>query len=149
MFQVHRGIKGVVRDKDTEAGIAGAVIKVEDIDHHIRAGTVTTVGGDGAVEGVLTSSGVPPPSAAGGDYWRLLNPGEYRVTAAADGYSPSSRTCYVMYDHHPTICDLRLARIPKRTPTRILRRGEKLMRLRRRKQRVTSRVPTKRRPPPK
>lgn len=37
-FQVHRGIKGVVRDKDTEGGIAGAVIKVDDIDHHIRSG---------------------------------------------------------------------------------------------------------------
>ncbi len=39
-FQVHRGIKGVVRDKDTEAGIADAIIKVDDIDHHIRSGTV-------------------------------------------------------------------------------------------------------------
>lgn len=40
VLQVHRGIKGVVRDKDTDDGIAGAVIKVEDIDHHIRSGTV-------------------------------------------------------------------------------------------------------------
>ncbi len=40
VFQVHRGIKGVVRDKDTEAGIADAIIKVDDIDHHIRSGTV-------------------------------------------------------------------------------------------------------------
>ncbi|CAG04706.1 unnamed protein product, partial [Tetraodon nigroviridis] len=63
MEQVHRGIKGVVRDKDTGGGIAGAVIQVDDIDHHIR-------------------------SAAGGDFWRLLNPGEYRVTAAADRLQP-------------------------------------------------------------
>lgn len=28
----------MVRDKDTEDGIAGAVIKVDDIDHHIRSG---------------------------------------------------------------------------------------------------------------
>uniref|UniRef100_A0A3B4Z592 Probable carboxypeptidase X1 n=1 Tax=Stegastes partitus TaxID=144197 RepID=A0A3B4Z592_9TELE len=40
MEQVHRGIKGVVRDKDTEAGIADAIIKVDDIDHHIRSGTI-------------------------------------------------------------------------------------------------------------
>lgn len=40
VLQVHRGIKGVVRDKDTDDGIAGAVIKVEDIDHHIRSGAV-------------------------------------------------------------------------------------------------------------
>uniref|UniRef100_A0A3Q0T1B8 Carboxypeptidase X, M14 family member 1 n=1 Tax=Amphilophus citrinellus TaxID=61819 RepID=A0A3Q0T1B8_AMPCI len=65
MEQVHRGIKGVVRDKDTGAGIADAIIKVDDIDHHIR-------------------------SVADGDYWRLLNPGEYRVTATAEGYLPSS-----------------------------------------------------------
>lgn len=39
-FQVHRGIKGVVRDKDTEAGIPDAIIKVDDIDHHIRSGTI-------------------------------------------------------------------------------------------------------------
>lgn len=38
-LQVHRGIKGVVRDKDTEAGVADAVIKVDDIDHHIRSGS--------------------------------------------------------------------------------------------------------------
>lgn len=38
VLQVHRGIKGVVRDKDSDDGIAGAVIEVEDIDHHIRSG---------------------------------------------------------------------------------------------------------------
>uniref|UniRef100_A0A4W6CAL5 Carboxypeptidase X, M14 family member 1 n=1 Tax=Lates calcarifer TaxID=8187 RepID=A0A4W6CAL5_LATCA len=63
MEQVHRGIKGVVRDKDTEAGIADAIIKVDDIDHHIR-------------------------SVADGDYWRLLNPGEYRVTGQRRGILP-------------------------------------------------------------
>ncbi|XP_077434178.1 putative carboxypeptidase X1 isoform X2 [Vanacampus margaritifer] len=88
MEQVHRGIKGVVRDKDTEAGISDAVIQVEDIDHHIR-------------------------SAAAGDYWRLLNPGEYRVTASAAGYLPSSRFCTVMYDYFPTVCDFRLGKEPR------------------------------------
>lgn len=38
LYQVHRGIKGVIRDKDTDAGIADAIIKVDDIDHHIRSG---------------------------------------------------------------------------------------------------------------
>lgn len=33
----------MVRDKDTEGGIAGAVIKVDDIDHHIRSGGVGPV----------------------------------------------------------------------------------------------------------
>ncbi|KAI3367110.1 hypothetical protein L3Q82_008175 [Scortum barcoo] len=37
MEQVHRGIKGVVRDKMTKQGIADAIIKVEDHDHDIRS----------------------------------------------------------------------------------------------------------------
>uniref|UniRef100_A0A3Q0SYE8 Carboxypeptidase X, M14 family member 1 n=1 Tax=Amphilophus citrinellus TaxID=61819 RepID=A0A3Q0SYE8_AMPCI len=101
MEQVHRGIKGVVRDKDTGAGIADAIIKVDDIDHHIR-------------------------SVADGDYWRLLNPGEYRVTATAEGYLPSSRTCQVMYDHYPTICDFRLTKVPKQRLKELLAKGGKL-----------------------
>ncbi|XP_074505132.1 putative carboxypeptidase X1 isoform X2 [Sebastes fasciatus] len=101
MEQVHRGIKGVVRDKDTEAGIADAIIKVDDIDHHIR-------------------------SVTDGDYWRLLNPGEYRVTASAEGYIPSSRTCQVMYDHYPTICDFRLTKMPQQRIKDILAKGGKL-----------------------
>lgn len=38
LFQVHRGIKGVIRDKDTKHGIANAIVKVEDLDHDIRSG---------------------------------------------------------------------------------------------------------------
>ncbi|XP_054647833.1 probable carboxypeptidase X1 isoform X2 [Dunckerocampus dactyliophorus] len=101
MEQVHRGIKGIVRDKDTDAGIADAIIKVDDIDHHIR-------------------------SATDGDYWRLLNPGEYKVTASAEGYLPSSRTCQVMYDYFPTICDFRLTKMPKQRIKEILEKGGKL-----------------------
>ncbi|KAF5900933.1 putative carboxypeptidase X1, partial [Clarias magur] len=37
MEQVHRGIKGVIRDKDTKRGIANAIIRVEDLDHDIRS----------------------------------------------------------------------------------------------------------------
>ncbi|XP_009883935.1 PREDICTED: probable carboxypeptidase X1 [Charadrius vociferus] len=38
MEQVHRGIKGVVRDRDTEQGIANAIISVDGINHDIRTG---------------------------------------------------------------------------------------------------------------
>ncbi|XP_005726638.1 probable carboxypeptidase X1 isoform X1 [Pundamilia nyererei] len=128
MEQVHRGIKGVVRDKDTGAGIADAVIKVDDINHHIR-------------------------SVADGDYWRLLNPGEYRVTATAEGYFPSSRTCQVMYDHYPTICDFRLTKMPKERLKELLMKGGKLPKdlqlrlrqLRMRKLRVTTKAINRRR----
>jgi len=36
--QVHRGIKGVVRDGDTEQGIANAIISVDGINHDVRTG---------------------------------------------------------------------------------------------------------------
>ncbi|XP_029367965.1 probable carboxypeptidase X1 isoform X2 [Echeneis naucrates] len=128
MEQVHRGIKGVIRDKDTEAGIPDAVIKVDDIDHHIR-------------------------SASDGDYWRLLNPGEYKVTVSAEGYSPSSRTCQVMYDYYPTICDFQLTKMPKQRLQEILAKGGKipkdlqlrLRQLRLRKLRVTTKAINQRR----
>ncbi|CAL8358205.1 unnamed protein product [Merluccius merluccius] len=101
MEQVHRGIRGVVRDKDTETGIPDAIIKVDDIDHHIR-------------------------SVSGGDYWRLLNPGEYRVTASAEGYVPSRRTCRVMHYHFPTVCDFLLTRTPQRRGQDPLKTGAKV-----------------------
>ncbi|XP_062331810.1 probable carboxypeptidase X1 isoform X2 [Osmerus eperlanus] len=101
MEQVHRGLKGVIRDKDTEAGIADAIVKVDDIDHHIR-------------------------SVADGDYWRLLNPGDYEVTVSAEGYYPSTRTCRVHYEHYPTICDFRLAKTPKQRLREILAKGGKI-----------------------
>ncbi|MEQ2214391.1 hypothetical protein XENOCAPTIV_004752, partial [Xenoophorus captivus] len=43
LTQVHRGIKGVIRDKITKQGIANAVIKVEDHDHDIRSGEYKVV----------------------------------------------------------------------------------------------------------
>ena len=36
--QVHRGIKGVVKDKMSKRGIGDALIKVEDHEHDIRSG---------------------------------------------------------------------------------------------------------------
>lgn len=38
-LQVHRGIKGVVRDSDTEQGIPNAIISVDGINHDVRTGT--------------------------------------------------------------------------------------------------------------
>lgn len=68
-------------------------------------------GGAGAWEQGLLGSWVFPASAAsGGDYWRILNPGEYRVTAQAEGYTPSAKTCNVDYDIGATQCNFILAR---------------------------------------
>uniref|UniRef100_A0A8V5GD27 Carboxypeptidase X1 n=1 Tax=Melopsittacus undulatus TaxID=13146 RepID=A0A8V5GD27_MELUD len=85
MEQVHRGIKGVVRDGDTEEGIANAIISVDGINHDVR-------------------------TASHGDYWRLLNPGEYEVTARAEGYGAATRRCRVPFENVPTPCGFRLYR---------------------------------------
>ncbi|XP_043919218.1 probable carboxypeptidase X1 isoform X1 [Protopterus annectens] len=101
MEQVHRGIKGVVRDKDTEEGIPDAIISVDGINHDVR-------------------------SAVDGDYWRLLNPGEYEVTVKAEGYIPVTKMCRVNFEDQPTICDFRLSKTPKQRLREILARGEKI-----------------------
>ncbi|KAM4810456.1 LOW QUALITY PROTEIN: putative carboxypeptidase X1 [Rhinophrynus dorsalis] len=101
MEQVHRGVKGVVRDKDTEQGIADAVIVVDGLNHDIR-------------------------TAPDGDYWRLLNPGEYDITAKAEGYHPSTKPCHVSYENHATICDFYISKTPKQRLRELLAKGGKL-----------------------
>uniref|UniRef100_A0A671Q7E6 Inactive carboxypeptidase-like protein X2 n=1 Tax=Sinocyclocheilus anshuiensis TaxID=1608454 RepID=A0A671Q7E6_9TELE len=48
--------------------------------------------------------------SAAGDFWRLLNPGEYRVTARADGYSSQTRLCIVGYDANASPCSFTLTK---------------------------------------
>ncbi|CAF1279483.1 unnamed protein product, partial [Adineta ricciae] len=57
----HLGIKGFIRDAETQTGISGALIQVEGILHQVR-------------------------SVQHGAYWRLLMPGSYNVTITAAGY---------------------------------------------------------------
>ncbi|XP_073675355.1 uncharacterized protein aebp1b [Garra rufa] len=82
MAQVHRGIKGVVKDKEGNP-IFNATVSVEGVNHDVRTGD-------------------------SGDYWRLLNPGEYRVTARAEGFSPFSRLCVVGFEAGATLCNFEL-----------------------------------------
>ncbi|XP_078421659.1 inactive carboxypeptidase-like protein X2 isoform X2 [Cetorhinus maximus] len=82
MEQIHRGIKGFVRDLDGNA-IANATVSVEGINHDML-------------------------TANDGDYWRILNPGDYRVTVKAQGYAPSTRVCHVGYENEATQCNFNL-----------------------------------------
>ena len=67
--EVHKGVKGFVRDKEGLA-ISNAIIKIKGRDHDI---TVTEEG----------------------EYWRLLVPGEYQLSASAPGYTSLSKNIVV------------------------------------------------------
>ncbi|XP_063781503.1 probable carboxypeptidase X1 [Pseudophryne corroboree] len=123
MEQVHRGIKGVVRDKDTEKGVPDAIIVVDGINHDIR-------------------------TAVDGDYWRLLNPGDYEVTAKAEGYHPSTKSCHVSYEDRATICDFYISKTPKQRLKELMAKGGKppkelLLRLRQQRYRLLKSRSTK------
>ena len=50
------------------------------------------------------------PEAPGGDYWRLLNPGEYQVTVRAEGFTSMTKLCVVGYEAGATACSFNLAK---------------------------------------
>lgn len=66
------------------------------------------------------------PPAADGDYWRLMNPGEYKVVVWAEGYFPSMRRCHVGMEPHPTICDFTLTKTPIQRLKEIRAKGGKI-----------------------
>ena len=59
--EVHKGVKGLIKDEEGSA-VSKAKIKVVGIDHDITA-------------------------TEEGEYWRLLVPGEYQLSASASGYT--------------------------------------------------------------
>ncbi|XP_078404147.1 carboxypeptidase D-like isoform X1 [Cetorhinus maximus] len=69
--QVHKGVKGFVLDATNRKGIYNATIIVAEVNHPVR-------------------------SAKDGDYWRLLVPGVYKITASALGYIPMTRNVTVV-----------------------------------------------------
>lgn len=81
--QVHQGIKGMVLDENSN-NLTGAVISVTGINHDVTSGEH-------------------------GDYFRLLLPGTYSVTAKAPGYDPKTVTVTVG-PAGPTVVDFQLKR---------------------------------------
>ena len=69
-FQAKKGVKGFVKDAETKNTIEGAIITVDDRPHDVR-------------------------SHSSGDYFRLLLPGTYALTARKDGYKPIQKTVVV------------------------------------------------------
>ncbi|XP_069773839.1 LOW QUALITY PROTEIN: inactive carboxypeptidase-like protein X2 [Narcine bancroftii] len=116
MEQIHRGLKGFVRDLDGNP-IANATVSIEGINHN-----------------VLT--------ATDGDYWRILNPGDYRVIVKATGYAPSMRVCHVGYENEATECNFNLRKsnwqriqeimeqYGRKPINMILRRGRRIKKIR-------------------
>ncbi|XP_037124503.1 carboxypeptidase D [Syngnathus acus] len=85
IHQVHYGIKGNVSDIRDGMGIPNATIQVEGIDHNIT-------------------------TAHTGDYWRLLAPGTYSITASAHGYQPVT-TYATVSKNGAEVVDFRLTRL--------------------------------------
>ncbi|NP_001191551.1 carboxypeptidase D precursor [Aplysia californica] len=70
MGEVHKGVRGFITDKQTGMGIFNASVMVDGIEHEIF-------------------------SARDGDFWRLLTPGTYSVSATAPGYDLQTITVRV------------------------------------------------------
>ncbi|XP_070684759.1 carboxypeptidase D [Pempheris klunzingeri] len=85
IHQVHSGVKGTVSDISDGTGIPNATISVEGIDHNIT-------------------------TAPTGDYWRLLTPGTYSITASAHGYK-HVRTYATVTNDGVEVVDFRLTRV--------------------------------------
>ncbi|KAG0715085.1 Carboxypeptidase E [Chionoecetes opilio] len=88
LWQVHTGIKGVTRDALTGQGLPNTLIHVKNVtrinDTHLR---------DDHINHDVTS-------VHDGEYWRLLVPGQYEVTAAAEGHLPLTHSVTVTHAPH-------------------------------------------------
>jgi len=88
MWAAHRGIKGMVRDAATGEGLQGASVHIRNITREDR---FTRRNSD--IDHDVTS-------ARGGDYWRLLTPGEYEVIVEAEGFEPQAKLVEVVDPTH-------------------------------------------------
>jgi carboxypeptidase E len=91
MWMGHSGVKGVVVDAFTNAPISNAVIHVKNITRVSKGGQRKNADIDHDITSVHD-----------GDYWRLLTPGEYEITAIKAGYEPETKLVEVTENGHHT-----------------------------------------------
>ena len=82
MRETHRGIKGFITDTNGRP-VVGAIVKIDGIEHSVK-------------------------SATHGDYWRLLLPGTYSITAEADGYHSVTHHRVSVAQDNPTVVNFTL-----------------------------------------
>jgi hypothetical protein len=87
MWMAHMGVKGTVTDESTGKAIPNALIQTTNVPRI----------GKGQRRSDLINHDVT--SVHDGDYWRLLTPGEYEITASAEGYEPSTKLVEVNMNH--------------------------------------------------
>jgi hypothetical protein len=88
MWATHYGVKGMIRDAATGRGVGGAEIHARNITRTNRFNRM-----DADIKHDVTS-------ARGGDYWRLLTPGEYEIIVQAKGYEPQAKLVEVSNKKH-------------------------------------------------
>lgn len=87
MWMAHQGVKGTVTDAESGKAIPNALIQTRNVTRITK----------GQRRSDLINHDVT--SVHDGDYWRLLTPGEYEITASADGYAPSTKLVEVNMNH--------------------------------------------------
>jgi len=88
IWAAHFGVKGMIRDAMTGLGVGGAEIHARNITRTDRFNRMNA-----DIKHDVTS-------ARGGDYWRLLTPGEYEIIVQAKGYEPQAKLVEVSNEKH-------------------------------------------------
>ncbi|XP_057373845.1 carboxypeptidase D-like [Daphnia carinata] len=92
----HRGVRGLIIDKDTKRPIRDAYVHVLGIDKNIT-------------------------STERGEYWRLLSPGRYTIQSFAEGYIPSASRSISITDIYTEQVNFELeSKLPKKTISRLV-----------------------------
>ncbi len=82
MYQVHKGVRGVVTDSGNNLPVSNATIQVEGIEKNVTSYLL-------------------------GDYWRILTPGKYVLIVSHNGYV-SQRKEIVVTDGAATVANFDL-----------------------------------------